>query len=80
MGQLCFRHIARKPRSIHTDKIEIGEVFFAKLSQDWIEPCLFLKTFAGMVDLKNPSKTWPDPKFEIYEYNPVHAEIVVSDQ
>lgn len=78
MGRLTIKRVTRKSCTIHTDDIPIGEVFYAKLG-DWTQPVLFLRTFDGLVDLEKPSKTWHHPKFDVFEYEPVDAEIVVTN-
>lgn len=64
--------------SISYHNIQVGTVFTC----DNFDGCFVLKTYDGLIDLKNPTRTWPKDTQNTNSYRNykrVHAHIVLTD-
>jgi hypothetical protein len=68
--------IAGEPKIVvgrtRTEDIPIGEVFFGSI----IGASIYLRTFAGIVDLRDPRKTWDGLKMTVDHYRPVTSAVL----
>jgi hypothetical protein len=62
-------------KRVVVQEISIGTTFYGSVDG---ERRLLLRTYAGLVDLGNPQKTWSLPCGNIANYQPVRAHVVVE--
>jgi hypothetical protein len=68
--------IAGEPKIVvgrtRAEDIPIGEVFFGSI----LGASIYLRTFAGIVDLCNPHKTWDGMKMTVDHYRPATSAVL----